>query len=914
MPQRDANSDTEDMAQLPSGMVKTFQATLSQIAASRDLQEILNTITANARRLVGAEVAQVNLHNPETGQAWVGARDDGRAARPSDPPTPPRPDGTTMQVVRQGKPIVVEDVLRHPLFADYEPARQWGLRTWAGFPIKRQDVVIGVLMVAFVEPHHLDTQAQTALELLASQAAVALENARLFAAEQERRQMADALAEVSRILGATLDLSDILNLTLDQLAKVIRYDSCSIILAENDSLRIVAGRGFPDNEKIVGRQVELRSGSMASRAMAEKEPFVIPDIRQETHWRPNTEYARSIMSWIGVPLMAKGQVLGLLTVDSLTPNSYGAADAHTVAAFANQAAIAIQNAQLFEAEQERRRIAEALSQTASILTSTLNIEQVLALVLESLRIVIDYDSSSIFLRQGKQLVMAANQGFSESVQVENFAFAIQDSALRPILIEEGQPMIIPDVRQAADFRHAAGHDTIRSWIGAPLWARGRLVGLLTVDHAQPGMYSERDAQKVMAFANQAAIVIENARLHAAVQVHAEELEWRVQERTAELQREKEKTETILNSVADGVVVAGLDGRVLLANPVAERWLMFEVNGRSVPNYPLRQFIARLVQNSQVERVHLTEFPLGPSQVTLEARAARLFEDERALGIVVVLRDVTRQQELERLKSQFIASVSHELRTPLANVKLYLSLLQRGKEEKRARYLAVATQEANRLEELIQDLLDFSNLQDPLNKAVHQPLRLAEIAQQTTASWRTRAADRGITITERISPHAPTVRGDAIQLARVLTHLLENAINYTLNGGHITLEVRSLAVRNGFCVDVAGFDAAETQGLHLPDVPDGDWAGVVIRDTGIGILPQDLPHIFERFFRGSQARTMSLPGTGLGLSQAKSIVTQHSGYITASSAVDQGSLFVILLPAHSVESQEASDAERHSHRE
>ena len=884
---------SHEVNQLPPGMVKTIQETLSRIAASLDLQEVLRTITENARRLVGSDVAQVNLYDRETGRVWVGVRDDGR---PEKPASPPRPEGLTMQVIRHGAPVIVNDVLSHPRFANYQPAREWGVQTWAGFPIKREEAAVGVLMVAFVQPHRLDQRGRNALELLAIQAAVAIENARLFEAEQERRQMADALAEVSRILSATLDLSDLLDLTLEQLGQVIRYDSCAISLLEGDEqMRVVAGRGFPDLEKVLQLSFNLSGSVMSGKVVRDRAVVVVRDARQEPRWRPKGEYARRIMSWIGVPLIARGEVLGVLTVDSLTPGVYNAADAEKVAAFAHHVAVAIERARLFEAEQERRHIAEALSRTVSVLTSTLDPGEVLELVLDSLQSVVAYDSSAIFLRQGNRLVLTAGRGFPESAKTDDFSFYINDSALEPILTEEGQPMIISDVLTSEQFRRAEGTEYIRSWIGAPLWARGKLVGLLTVDHSRPGMYSEKDTKKVMDFANQAAIAIENARLHASVQVHAEELELRVEDRTVELRREKEKTEAILRCVADGVVVTGLEGEILLANPVATRWLTVKVNGQPAPNRPLRQFIAQLAQTTEVGNAQRGEFPLGSNTVTLEAHAARLFEDGVALGIVVVLRDVTHQQELDRLKSQFIASISHELRTPLANVKLYLSLLRRGKEEKRARYLKVATEETNRLEELIQDLLDFSRLDVASDKASYEPLHLEEIVRQVLSPYRSRANSKGIVMAEHFAPGLPSVFGDRHQLARVFTDLLDNALNYTPVGGQVTVEIRPLSIKDGHCADVN-----ETQGLRVPDVPDGEWVGAIVADTGIGILPEDLPYIFERFYRGGQAETLSLPGTGLGLPVVWEILNQHGGHIAVSSVVGEGSLFVIFFPSHPAE--------------
>jgi signal transduction histidine kinase len=402
---------------------------------------------------------------------------------------------------------------------------------------------------------------------------------------------------------------------------------------------------------------------------------------------------------------------------------------------------------------------------------------------------------------------------------------------------------------------------------------------------------------VMNFANQAAIVIENARLHEAVQAHAEELEWRVEERTAELRHEAEKTEAILRSVADGVVVAGLDGEILLANPVAKHWLTLPDNGDPRPNRPLRQFIARLAQTTQKESVQLIEFPFGSGGLILEAHAARLVEEGVVPGIVVALRDVTRLQELDRLKSQFIASVSHELRTPLANIKLYLSLLGRGKQEKRTHYMQVATGETERLEQLIQDLLDFSSLDVTSDMGGYEPLDLREIACQVIAQCQRHADSKGLVLEKHLAPGLSPVLGESHKIKRVLTNLLDNALDYTLSGGRITVEIRPLTVKDGHCADVSGPGISETAPLSVPGAPDGEWVGVVVADTGIGIWAEDLPYIFERFYRGRQAETMNLPGTGLGLALVREILNRYGGHIAVSSVVGEGSLFVVFLPGY-----------------
>ena len=350
----------------------------------------------------------------------------------------------------------------------------------------------------------------------------------------QRAAQLELVNRISALVSSAASLDEILHILVNELARALHTDLSVLMLIDESGewAEVVAAHLPLDSTLNLGDQIPVSGNPVAQEVLQTRQGVVIHDAATD----PRMTAVREVMGLQGtqslliVPLFYRDRLIGTVGLGSMaTPRAFTAQEAELVRTVANQAAVAIEQARLFAAEQERRRMAEALSQTATILTSTLDLDRVLELVLASLRRIIDYDSSAIFLRQGDQLLLTASQGFPEDAKVDGYSFDIDDSALEPMLTEEGRPMVKSDVLEEERFRRAEGTGYIRSWIGAPLWARGKLVGLLTVDHSQPGVYSHRDAEIVMNFANQAAIVIENAQLFEEQTVLAEELETRNQE-------------------------------------------------------------------------------------------------------------------------------------------------------------------------------------------------------------------------------------------------------------------------------------------------------------------------------------------------------------------------------------------------
>jgi two-component system sensor histidine kinase BaeS len=226
----------------------------------------------------------------------------------------------------------------------------------------------------------------------------------------------------------------------------------------------------------------------------------------------------------------------------------------------------------------------------------------------------------------------------------------------------------------------------------------------------------------------------------------------------------------------------------------------------------------------------------------------------------------RLQELDRLKSKFVSDVSHELLTPITNMNLYLSVLERANIADYPSHIDMLKEHARQLMDLVEDILDLSRLEREREHAVLAPVDLNAVARQVVEANRVRAEAAGLSMTFEPGPDLPLVRGNHEMLARVVANLLTNAINYTPKG---MVRVITRQENGQVCL--------------------------LVEDTGIGIDAEDLPHVFERFYRGRRASQLEAPGTGLGLSIVHEIAAMHGGLFNVESSVGQGSTFIVCLP-------------------
>ncbi|MEW6228081.1 MAG: two-component system histidine kinase PnpS [Bacillota bacterium] len=343
---------------------------------------------------------------------------------------------------------------------------------------------------------------------------------------------------------------------------------------------------------------------------------------------------------------------------------------------------------------------------------------------------------------------------------------------------------------------------------------------------------------------------------------------------SEISERKNRMETILSAMADSVVAVDRSGRILLMNRAA--CSMFgiseaQVRGKYVLEAIRNHDLAESLDLASAGQADTRELRLQtPRPSHLRLHTAPILDRDGISGAVAVLQDVTDLRRLEQVRTDFVSNVSHELRTPVTSIKGFVDTLLDGAMEDREtlhRFLEVISREADRLAQIISDLLELSRLESRGSEIRKSPVALRSVVNAALGIVQDRAKARNIRIDVEIEPDFPRVPGDEDLLVQVFVNLLDNAVKYTQEGGNVKVS------------------ASRDDGTTRVDVS----------DTGIGIAPEHLPRVFERFYRIDRARSRQLGGTGLGLSIVKHIVERHGGTVSVSSTPGKGSTFSFTLP-------------------
>jgi PAS domain S-box-containing protein len=425
----------------------------------------------------------------------------------------------------------------------------------------------------------------------------------------------------------------------------------------------------------------------------------------------------------------------------------------------------------------------------------------------------------------------------------------------------------PEVNRLMQTLTQVARTNLLSGVALPLSRRDeQVIGLIFVFRAYRGRFSNNDRNLLQSFANQAAIAVQNAQLYTQVR------------------REKQRLDALLDSAADGILIMTPDHKIERCNPAFCRlWgqKMEEIQGLAHEDI-IRW--AGLSQGSTLEEAEMGGWPLTayatlyvegdlirPSGVPIAVGityAPLLSGDGNLLNIIAMVRDITHFREAEELKSVFISVISHELKTPVALIKGYVGTLRRDdanwERDVIQDSLEVIEEEADRLTELIENLLDASRLQAGGIKLNLTDIALENFSDRLAARFRTQSEKHAILVD--FPPNFPIVLGDEERLGQVLSNLLSNAIKYSPAGG----EIRIIGQ------------------VHPEQII------VCVQDQGPGIAPGDIPHIFDRFYRADSA-SRTTKGAGLGLYLTRAVIEAHNGRIWVDPRPDGGARICFSLP-------------------
>jgi two-component system sensor histidine kinase VicK len=352
----------------------------------------------------------------------------------------------------------------------------------------------------------------------------------------------------------------------------------------------------------------------------------------------------------------------------------------------------------------------------------------------------------------------------------------------------------------------------------------------------------------------------------------------LQQKYQDTLQEHKQTEAVLQSIAEGLVVVNNQGNVIMMNPAAERLLAVTQKDRIgkplMDNLKDEQLVSLVKESKDGEReIVLSAKQDATKRVLRASNAVIADEDGNTVGMVAVLSDVTKQRELDHLKSEFVAKVSHELRTPLVAMKHALSILTDQVAgpltDEQQKFASISQRNLERLNLLINDLLDLSKLEAKkmeLRPEAGPVLPMIRGVCESLEAW---AGTKAVTLAKRVPEDLPEAMFDKSRVTQVLTNLVGNAIKFTPKQGRITIEAKVGA--------------------------GGDVLELSVSDTGPGIAKDDLPKLFNKFQQVGERAATDMSGTGLGLAISKEIIDLHHGRIWAESDAQQGARFIFTIP-------------------
>ncbi|HEX9680550.1 MAG TPA: GAF domain-containing protein [Anaerolineales bacterium] len=735
-------------------------------------------------------------------------------------------------------------------------------RSAISVPLMARDRVVGALTLVHPQVGYFSEDDLALITAIADQAGIAVENARLYTAEQERRRFASTLQEIARTISSALDPALVFPQVLEQLERVIHFRSASIQVIDRDELRLVAARGFEDNEAVVGLTLPIREDVFVGRVVASRQPIVVHDVQQDPAWIRSDDLPESarIRGWICAPLLVRDRAVGVLNVDSHEAGAYGPGEVEVVMAFADHAATAVLNAQLFAESQRQVHAMVALAETARVVSGSLNLDEVLhriadqtcaSLEVESALLwLIDETSGELEFRRASGLPLgekvepgrALEERVAGWVARTGEAVAIKDAAADPRFGRPGEPLHAAEALEIA---------------GAPIQVQDRTIGVLQAINPDRGEFPPDQIDLLRGIAGLAGTAIAHAQLFA------------------ETQAARQLYAGLFEDSIDPILITDLSGMITDANDRAQSFLGYrrtELAGQNALNL---QSLEKAMTSADLS-------VLEPGE-TMSYIARARHADGRALPVEVhtkridigpqpflqwILRDISERLELDELRADLTSMLFHDLRSPLGNIISSLEMMQAStpsQEEGGHSMMAIALRSSRRLSRLVDSLLDLGQLE--AGKAV---------LHKTVASIRTLIAEaleeihpvaesKGHALQFQLPPELPQVDMDVDMIRRVLINLLENAIRYTRSGGRITAS------------------ASQDEGQVV----------VSVADSGPGIPAREQQHIFEKFTRIQQEGRSK--GLGLGLAFCRLAVEAHGGRIWVESEEGQGSTFRFSLP-------------------
>ena len=764
------------------------------------------------------------------------------------------------------------------------------------------------------------------LENLADQSSVAIGRVQTVTNLERRIQEMNALTRVSQGVNITLTFDDVMELIFAQTGQIIPSSEFHVTLYSKAGDYYYYAFCVENRERLNDREnspLPVNLG-LGQDVVQMGRPILTHDYLRECQSRNVTPAFKDVYAWMGVPLNAGAETIGSLSIGSRDPGvTYSNAQLDLLQAIADQTAGAIVKSRLLQETQQRAFQLATLNDLTRQLTSTLELEPLLQNILENAVSILNCEAGSLFLvdEQTDDLIFKVTVGPPASAElvgqhIPAGSGIVGRAAQSRMAVIENQAQASPDHFIATDQQTGF---TSKSLLAVPLLFKDQVIGVIEVINRQDGLpFIEDDQTLLSAFAGQAAVAIENARLYTLTD---QELAARVEELSvmqridrelnASLEIDRAMRITLEWAMRQSGSEAGLIGiieenkslrvmaqqgygdlaesfpndllpltmpsiKMVMETLQPQQYSLQSQDGNSILPNAHTQLVIPIRRESNVIGMIFME---STSDTQQDVAFLNRLSDHAAIAIAnaQLYHEVQRANEA---KSEFVSFVAHELKNPMTSIKGYTELLAGGKvgniNEMQTNFLNTIHANVERMATLVSDLNDNSKIEAGRLRLEYKAVDVSELTEEVAKSTSRQIEDKKQKLQLKVPTNLPKIWADHVRVGQVLTNLISNAHKYTPEDGEIIVGAEVTANQ----WDPSG----AAQVIHL-------W----VKDNGIGIALEDQQKIFTKFFRSDDQKAREVPGTGLGLNITKSLVEMQGGQIWFDSEFRQGTTFHFTVP-------------------